>query len=397
MRILIISVSDLKNDPRVYRQISHLSQHHQITCVGLGDPQVDGVEFIGIPPSNSWSVKAKNGLAMAFRRYESLAETFPALQQLRPCIASKPFDLIIANDASALSFAFAVKGDAKILFDAHEYAPREFERSLRWRWLNQGYQHYLCRAFIPRCDAMVTVCEGLAQEYKREFGRHPGVITNATQYHEIEPRPVDPRRIRIIHHGVAEKERRIEAMIEMMDHVDERFTLDLMLVSSEGRETYYQQLVKMASSRPNVRIRDPVPMQEIVDTIAEYDIGLFILSPINFNYYHALPNKLFEFIQARLAIAVSPSPEMARIVREYDLGVVASDFEPATMAALLNQLTAERIDHFKHQCHRHARLLSAENNMRSLDELVQSLAGPEAMHSHERNLRNNANAVPLET
>ena len=55
-------------------------------------------------------------------------------------------------------------------------------------------------------------------------------------------------------------------------------------------------------------------MHEIVDTIAEYDIGLFILSPINFNYYHALPNKLFEFIQARLAIAVSPSPEMARIV-----------------------------------------------------------------------------------
>ena len=81
MRILIISVSDLKNDPRVYRQIDHLARQHQITCIGLGDPQIDGVDFIEIRPSNIWSIKAKNGLALAFRRYKTLAETFPAIQQ----------------------------------------------------------------------------------------------------------------------------------------------------------------------------------------------------------------------------------------------------------------------------------------------------------------------------
>jgi hypothetical protein len=35
-----------------------------------------------------------------------------------------------------------------------------------------------------------------------------------------------------------------------------------------------------------------------------------------------------EFIQARLAVAVDPSPEMARLVQRYGCGVVAPDFPP---------------------------------------------------------------------
>jgi len=373
MRILIISVSDLKNDPRVYRQISHLSGTHKVTCVGLGDPQLDGVTFHAIPASSPLPIKLRTGVAMAFRRYGSLAETFPALQQLRPSISREPFDLVIANDTSALSFAFAVRGGAPVLFDAHEYAPREFELSRRWRLLSQGYQYYLCRAYLPQCAAMTTVCAGLADEYEREFGVRPDVITNAAPYHDISPRPTDPERIRIIHHGLAGEERRIEAMIETMDSVDRRFSLDLMLVKAEGGDAYYKHLQKMAADRPNVTLRDPVPMHRIVETIAEYDIGLFLLSPSNFNYYHALPNKLFEFVQARLAIAVGPSPEMARIVRDHDLGIVAPDFEPATMADNLNALTAEQIDHHKGQSHRHAHALSADGNMQKLNEIIASI------------------------
>ncbi|HIH03147.1 MAG TPA: glycosyltransferase family 4 protein [Methanoregulaceae archaeon] len=374
MRILIVSVSDLKNDPRVYRQISHLSATHEVSCVGLGDPLIDGVTFHAIPPSSPWPTRLKTGISMAFRRYESLAETFPALQQLRPRISREPFDLVIANDTSALSFAFAVAGDAPVLFDAHEYAPREFELSRRWRLLSQGYQYYLCRSYLSRCAATTTVCEGLAEEYAREFGVRPDVITNAAPYHDLTPRPTDPDHIRIVHHGLAGEERRIEAMIETMDSVDPRFSLDLMLVKAERGDAYYEHLREMAAGRPNVTIRDPVPMHRIVETIAQYDIGLFLLSPSNFNYYHALPNKLFEFVQARLAIAVGPSPEMARIVRDHDLGIVAPDFEPVTMAERLNALTPERLDHYKAQSHRHARSLSADGNMKKLDEIIGSLA-----------------------
>ena len=55
----------------------------------------------------------------------------------------------------------------------------------------------------------------------------------------------------------------------------------------------------MVEASERVRIVPPVLSHEVVSFIHQYDMGIFILEPINFNYTHALPNKLFEFVQAR--------------------------------------------------------------------------------------------------
>ena len=62
----------------------------------------------------------------------------------------------------------------------------------------------------------------------QEYGTAPQVVTNAPAYEDLAPQAVDPGRIRIIHHGAASPSRRIELMIDMMDHLDHRFHLDLM-------------------------------------------------------------------------------------------------------------------------------------------------------------------------
>ena len=48
-----------------------------------------------------------------------------------------------------------------------------------------------------------------------------------------------------------------------------------------------------------------------------------------------------------VALVVGPSVEMASIVREHGLGVIAPDFTPASLAACLVQLDAARIEAFK--------------------------------------------------
>ena len=54
--------------------------------------------------------------------------------------------------------------------------------------------------------------------------------------------------IRIIHHGMASPDRYIHKMIEVMDYVDDRFTLDLMLVSTYYQD-YFKTLQQMTSNR----------------------------------------------------------------------------------------------------------------------------------------------------
>ena len=79
---------------------------------------------------------------------------------------------------------------------------------------------------------------------------------------------------------------------------------------------------------------------------------LFLLEPTNFNYLHALPNKFFEFIQARLAVAIGPSPEMEQLATGHGFGIVAPSFEPQELAARISSLSAQDIERLKHRADR---------------------------------------------
>ena len=111
-------------------------------------------------------------------------------------------------------------------------------------------------------------------------------------------------------------------------------------------------------------------MKQIVETINQFDIGLYILEPYSFNGLMALPNKFFEFVQGRLAIAIGPSPEMMRLVNKYNLGIVSDDYSPQTMAKLLNNLSAEKIQFFKEQSNRSAYELSSMKNDEILSDYI---------------------------
>jgi len=116
-------------------------------------------------------------------------------------------------------------------------------------------------------------------------------------------------------------------------------------------------------------------MPEIAKNTNNYDIGLFLLSPDSFSYRMALPNKFFEFIQARLAVAIWPSPEMARLVKEYSCGIVSDDFSIESMAEKLNALSKEDIMAFKMNSHNAAGQLCAEKNKDKFLSIVEGLIG----------------------
>jgi hypothetical protein len=154
----------------------------------------------------------------------------------------------------------------------------------------------------------------------------------------------------------------------MMDHLPRHFSLDLILMPGDRR--YIKRLERLCSSRPRVRILPPLPFAELVTATNAYDVGVFLVPPVSFNLRFTLPNKFFEFIQARLMIAIGPSPEMARYVREYDLGVVADDFRPATLAAALSRLSASDIQRHKENAHRAAARLNSNQTDIQVRELA---------------------------
>jgi len=122
-----------------------------------------------------------------------------------------------------------------------------------------------------------------------------------------------------------------------------------------------------------IHFRPPVAPSKIVATIANYDMGLFLIPPVNFSYHMVLPNKFFEFVMAGLAVAVGPSPAMSALVEQYHLGVVADDFSPATLAQKLNTLSAADIDDMKQHALAAAQELNAETEMAKLLQIYAQL------------------------
>jgi hypothetical protein len=133
-------------------------------------------------------------------------------------------------------------------------------------------------------------------------------------------------------------------------------------MASSKTSNYINHLKQLAETDTRIRFLSPLKSEELVQFLNNYDIGVFLLPPVNFNYANTLPNKLFDFIQARLAIAIGPTPEMAEVVNRYDIGVVSEDFTPFKLAAEINLMTEEKIEVFKQKSGIAAKELCADKN-----------------------------------
>jgi glycosyltransferase involved in cell wall biosynthesis len=368
--IIIISFSDLLSDSRVNRSIRFLCENYRVVSAGWKDPGVENVSFIPLLQTTRTELITSSP-KLLLRQYERFYWSQKPIRDAQIKLSGKEIDLVLANDIETLPLALSIAREAKVILDAHEYAPRQGENMLTWRVLFQKYKAYLCQTYIPRVNGMITVSQGIADRYQQDTGIRPLVITNAPDFENLQPRLFRPPgdTIRLVHHGRISPSRKTEKMIEMMDYLDRRFELDLILM--ENWPGYLKHLKRFASGKPNVHFLPPVPMADLSRLLNQYDIGVYLLEPVNFNYLHSLPNKFFEFIQARLAVAIGPSPEMARLVRKHDLGVVAADFSPRALAQCLLGLDVKKIEYFKSQSHKVAHLLSAEQNKKILLDLVE--------------------------
>ena len=374
-RILILSFSVIRSDPRVMRQVRLLEGKAQLTVAGYGAPPDAACDFVEIVRGSATAVQRGIWAAkLLLRAFESYIWKRPEVASGLRALTGSQFDLVIANDVAALPLALKVGGNAPVLADAHEYSPREFDDRFLWRVLIGRYQDYLCRTYLPRAAAVTTVCEGISDAYRDNYGVVPQVVLNAPAYQDIHPSPVVPGQVRMIHHGAALRARHLEVMIDLMASLDDRFTLDLMLVESDAQ--YMRELRERAVSDSRIRFVEPVRMEDIPRRINAYDVGLYLLPPSNFNHEYALPNKLFEFIQARLAIAIGPSPEMARIVQAYSLGVVAETFEMGDMASALSKLTETQVETFKSSTRAAAAQLNFDQSGKVLLGRINALVSP---------------------
>ena len=368
-KILILSFSDLSIDNRSLKQIKLLKDMFEVTAIGKKASSFEH-KFIQYK-KQPLVVEIFRLLLLLKKDYYNYYWNKSNLHLLDK-LANQRFDIIIAHDERTLPLAQKIAQGAKVILDAHEYYPDVFTGSV----LNFFYKKYLqnlYNSFIKKPDAMLTVANSISKKYYQNFNLKSEVILNLPYYRELHPTNVGLDKIKLVHHGISSPTRKIEVMIKMMDYLGSSYQLDLMLVSSRSSILYMKKLERMANKRENVKIINPVPYDKIVPTLNKYDIGLFLLPPTNFSLENALPNKFFEFIQARLAIAIGPSPEMAEIVKKYDIGIVSDNFAPKNLAMKIKSLNREQIFSYKLKSNQIAKNFTYESEGTKLINIINRL------------------------
>lgn len=384
-KVLIMSLTDQSWDPRPRRYTQlYLERGYQVDVMGYPFAKPHGMElgtcyFYPKPQYDLFSkirrrIQLYSAVVARFSPVPSLQESLifwrHDLGNLLKEIKKESYDVIMVEDIYLLPFAFAAGGSAKVIFDAREYYPSQFEEFRFFRWFDKPMMNRICSRYLKRCAGLITTSVGFQKRYKEVFDADFDLIRSTPNFTDYHPGELKKNQIRMVHHGVANRNRQLEKMIRLVKKLDKRFTLDFYL---KGEVPYINELKAQAADCNRIRFQDPVAIDQIIPTVNQYDIGLYYVEPSGFNVTYWLPNKIFEFIQGRLMLAIGPSPDMAAIVREYECGEVAEEFSLEAMEKMLSGLTEEKIKKYKQKSHEAASLLCFENEKKKMHAILDRL------------------------
>jgi glycosyltransferase involved in cell wall biosynthesis len=273
------------------------------------------------------------------------------------------YDVVVVHDLELLPWFTAhaaALATGPVVLDLHEYFGSQ-GIGFVYRTLFASYHRWLL-GFVadPAFTVRTTVADGIADLYVEHLGiPRPTVIRNTPPFADLEPHPVDPDRIRLVHHGRADLGRGLELMFEAVMRLPERFVLVLMLVGDARELATFGRHPAVAAGR--VEFRPAVATDDVPAGLNDCDLEIIFFPPKTENLRFVLPNKLFEAIQGRLGLVIGESVEMVKVVERAGNGVVVPEWTAESLAASIEPLDAASISAFKAASHAVAREYSAEH------------------------------------
>lgn len=382
-KIVIVCDGALQSQPRVLTQINALKGNFEIELFGnestlpykfyrLFKPQpipiikfhLNWIALIRKP------ISAFIKIYLQWKHNNNLKNELIRKQQNAKILSEIKPSLVIVHGLNELDWVANELKTNHIPFvlNMHEYYPLEFEDDKNWLQTTKPRYEKLLIQYASKASAYFVVCNAILKKYEAEFGfKNQVLVRNTKPFWDREPFYNTSTEIRMIHHGVCNASRHLERTIDVLKFLPNNYKLDLMLMPDT---VVYPQLIELAKGDSRIRFIPTVATKDIVSFISAYDIGLFLLPPVNFNYLNALPNKLFEFVQARLAIVVSPNPEMKLLVDEYNMGAVSKDYSAEEFANAILSLPKEKINACKSNVHFAAKYLNDETEQKKITNVI---------------------------
>jgi glycosyltransferase involved in cell wall biosynthesis len=251
--------------------------------------------------------------------------------------------IILSNDLDTLLGCFLASRIRKrqLVFDSHELFPEVPE--LVHRPLVRKIWRVLEKNLVPKISYGFTVSPSIAEFYLKEYGVEFELIRNLGNFrfdNEFEGINKKNKQKIILYQGALNLGRGLELLIESMQFVE---GAKLQIIGSGDITAHLNKLVKNLQLTDRIEFIGRLPLEKLWNYTAGANLGISLEEDLGLNYQYALPNKLFDYIQARIPVIISDLPEMTRIVEKYKIGEILTERSPQKLASMINTMLESKI------------------------------------------------------
>jgi len=330
--VYIVVINDLVSDQRAHRIAQTL--HECGSSVILA-----GRRF-----SYSQSVDDRDYKTRRFRFIFNRGFLFYACFNIRlfGWLLTRKKGIIVSNDLDTLPSCWLTSKIrcVPLIYDSHEYFTEVPE--LVGRKFVRNFWLMIEKILLPKLKFAYTVSEPIAEEYRKKYGIEFRVIRNLPYKLQHPLRRPDllccnPERI-IIYQGSLNPGRGIESMILSIKHLDD---YKLQIFGDGPLRRKLEDLAKEEKLSDRIQFMGRIPLKELPSYTALASLGLSLEENLGKNYYYSLPNKLFDYIQARIPVLVSGLPEMKKIVEKYNIGIVTDSDDLEILARVIKDMMCD--------------------------------------------------------
>ena len=244
-------------------------------------------------------------------------------------------EMLFSNDLDTLipNYFVAKLQRKELIFDSHELFSEIPE--LKHRKLIKQFWLTIERWILPKLTKVITVSDAIKKHYKNLYGIEAVVIRNLplekSVHQQSFPFPTENKNI-ILYQGAVNIGRGIELMLETIKLLD---NCVLVIIGTGDIIEVLKQKVSSQTLENKVRFMGKVLPKDLKQFTPNATIGLSLEEDIGLNYRYALPNKLFDYIQAEVPVIVADLPEMKKLVETYQVGEILWERSPKSLAKLI--------------------------------------------------------------
>ncbi len=316
-KIIVSVTSDLVSDNRVHKVCNSLhNMGFDVLLVGRELPKSPTIE------NRAYKVKR---FSLLFHKGPQFYAAYNF--RLFLFLFFSKFDLLLANDLDTLPANFLaskIKGKP-IVYDSHEYfteVPELIDRpkvKKVWEWLESK--------MIPKIKTAYTVCNSIAEIYSTKYGTPFKVVRNipvSSKFLIEKKRVENPQKI-ILSQGAVNIGRGLKQAILSMKFIE---NANLIIAGDGDIKADLESFVLKEKLQNKVEFTGRLSIEELSKLTPQADLGLSIEEDLGLNYRFALPNKLFDYIQAQVPVLITNLPEMVAIVNKYKIGEITDSLDP---------------------------------------------------------------------